>query len=158
MRPCGRCRGGGLDPAPGSFLPGTVVERAECAGTLAGGGLRSGAGGRCGTVSRLWAMAEEKAGRAHRWPYLVRHLASHLTAEERPGVLAGLLGGGRLAGGPPEVGRDQCAAGGWCAGRPEPGGGTDGARAAAGRACVEPQQGLAWPPADGLPAPGAALG
>ncbi len=33
-----------------------------------------------------------EAGRTHRWPYLVRHLASHLTAGERPGVIAGLLG------------------------------------------------------------------
>ncbi len=33
-----------------------------------------------------------EAGRTHRWPYLVRHLASHLTAGERPGVISGLLG------------------------------------------------------------------
>ncbi|MFN9426150.1 MAG: DUF4062 domain-containing protein [Cyanobacteriota bacterium] len=41
---------------------------------------------------RAWAQAEVEAGRAHTWPYLVRHLASHLTAAERPGVMAGLLG------------------------------------------------------------------
>lgn len=41
---------------------------------------------------RGWALAEVAAGRAQRWPYLVRHLSSHLTAEERPGVIAGLLG------------------------------------------------------------------
>jgi len=41
---------------------------------------------------RAWALAEVAAERAHRWPYLVRHLASHLSAEERPAVMAGLLG------------------------------------------------------------------
>ena len=49
---------------------------------------REGAAGRL----RDWALAEVAADRAHRWPYLVRHLTSHLTAEERPGVIAGLLG------------------------------------------------------------------
>jgi hypothetical protein len=39
-----------------------------------------------------WALAELEAQRAHTWPYLVRHLASHLTAEELPVVIAGLLG------------------------------------------------------------------
>ena len=39
-----------------------------------------------------WELAELEAQRAHIWPYLVRHLASHLTAEERPLVIAGLLG------------------------------------------------------------------
>jgi WD40 repeat protein len=39
-----------------------------------------------------WALAELEAQRAHTWPYLVRHLASHLTAEERPLVIAGQLG------------------------------------------------------------------
>jgi WD40 repeat protein len=39
-----------------------------------------------------WALAELEAQRAHTRPYLVRHLASHLTAEERPVVIAGLLG------------------------------------------------------------------
>jgi hypothetical protein len=39
-----------------------------------------------------WALAELEAQKAHTWPYLVRHLASHLTAEERPVVIAGLLG------------------------------------------------------------------
>ena len=38
-----------------------------------------------------WALAEVAANRAHNWPYLVRHLASHLTNEERAGVIGGLL-------------------------------------------------------------------
>jgi hypothetical protein len=37
-------------------------------------------------------MAEVEAGRTQRWPYLVRHLVSHLTERERPGVIAELLG------------------------------------------------------------------
>ena len=41
---------------------------------------------------RAWALAVVEAGRAHTWPYLVRHLASHLNDQERPGVIAGLLG------------------------------------------------------------------
>jgi WD40 repeat protein len=41
---------------------------------------------------RRWALAELEAQRAHTWPYLVRHLTSHLTAEERPLVIAGQLG------------------------------------------------------------------
>ncbi len=40
---------------------------------------------------RAWALAEVQADRVHRWPYLVRHLASHLT-EERQAVLAARLG------------------------------------------------------------------
>ena len=40
---------------------------------------------------RTWALAEVAADRAHTWPYLVRHLASHLGADERPDVIAGLL-------------------------------------------------------------------
>jgi WD40 repeat protein len=40
---------------------------------------------------RAWALAEVAAHRAHTWPYLVRHLASHLSAAERPEVIAGLL-------------------------------------------------------------------
>jgi WD40 repeat protein len=39
-----------------------------------------------------WALAELEAQRAHTWPYLVRHLASHLSQAERPALLAGLLG------------------------------------------------------------------
>jgi WD40 repeat protein len=39
-----------------------------------------------------WALAELEAQRAHTWPYLVRHLASHLSHAERPALLAGLLG------------------------------------------------------------------
>jgi WD40 repeat protein len=39
-----------------------------------------------------WALAEVEAQRAHTWPYLVRHLASHLSQAERPALLAGLLG------------------------------------------------------------------
>jgi WD40 repeat protein len=39
-----------------------------------------------------WALAELEARRAHTWPYLVRHLASHLSQAERPALLAGLLG------------------------------------------------------------------
>jgi hypothetical protein len=39
-----------------------------------------------------WALAELAAQTAHTWPYLVRHLASHLTVEERPALLARLLG------------------------------------------------------------------
>ncbi|MFM9101073.1 MAG: hypothetical protein ACKOPS_06930, partial [Cyanobium sp.] len=38
------------------------------------------------------ALDEVADGRAHTWPYLVRHLAAHLTEEERPAVMAGLLG------------------------------------------------------------------
>jgi WD40 repeat protein len=41
---------------------------------------------------RRWALVELEAQRAHTWPYLVRHLASHLTEAERPVVIAGLLG------------------------------------------------------------------
>jgi WD40 repeat protein len=41
---------------------------------------------------RRWALAEVEAQRAHTWPYLVRHLASHLSHAERPALLAGLLG------------------------------------------------------------------
>ncbi|MCX5954773.1 MAG: hypothetical protein NTZ40_15085 [Cyanobacteria bacterium] len=41
---------------------------------------------------RRWALVELKADRAHTWPYLVRHLASHLSQAERPALLAGLLG------------------------------------------------------------------
>jgi WD40 repeat protein len=41
---------------------------------------------------RRWALAEVEAQRAHTWPYLVRHLASHLSQAERPTLLAGLLG------------------------------------------------------------------
>jgi len=41
---------------------------------------------------RRWALAELEAQRAHTWPYLVRHLASHLTVEELPVVIAGQLG------------------------------------------------------------------
>ncbi|MEB3317030.1 MAG: WD40 repeat domain-containing protein, partial [Cyanobacteriota bacterium] len=41
---------------------------------------------------RGWALAEVAAGRAHTWPYLVRHLASHLNDRERPGVIVALLG------------------------------------------------------------------
>jgi WD40 repeat protein len=40
---------------------------------------------------RTWALAEVEAGRAHNWPYLVRHLASHLNNAERPKVIADLL-------------------------------------------------------------------
>ena len=39
-----------------------------------------------------WTLAELEAQRAHTWPYLVRHLASHLSQAERPALLAGLLG------------------------------------------------------------------
>jgi WD40 repeat protein len=39
-----------------------------------------------------WAKAEATNKQAHTWPYLVRHLAAHLKAEERPAVMAGLLG------------------------------------------------------------------
>jgi WD40 repeat protein len=39
-----------------------------------------------------WALAEVEVQRAHTWPYLVRHLASHLTEAERPVVIAGQLG------------------------------------------------------------------
>jgi WD40 repeat protein len=39
-----------------------------------------------------WALPEVEAQRAHTWPYLVRHLASHLSQAERPALLAGLLG------------------------------------------------------------------
>jgi WD40 repeat protein len=39
-----------------------------------------------------WALAELEVQRAHTWPYLVRHLASHLSQAERPALLAGLLG------------------------------------------------------------------
>jgi WD40 repeat protein len=40
---------------------------------------------------RTWALAEVKAHRAHTSPYLVRHLASHLNAEERPELIASQL-------------------------------------------------------------------
>ncbi len=39
-----------------------------------------------------WALAELEVQRAHTWPYLVRHLTSHLSQAERPALLAGLLG------------------------------------------------------------------
>ena len=39
-----------------------------------------------------WALAELEVQRTHTWPYLVRHLASHLSQAERPALLAGLLG------------------------------------------------------------------
>jgi WD40 repeat protein len=39
-----------------------------------------------------WALAELEMQRAHTWPYLVRHLGSHLSQVERPALLAGLLG------------------------------------------------------------------
>jgi WD40 repeat protein len=39
-----------------------------------------------------WALVEVEVQRAHTWPYLVRHLASHLSQAERPALLAGLLG------------------------------------------------------------------
>jgi len=39
-----------------------------------------------------WARAEVDGKRAHTWPYLVRHLASHLSDDERPALVAGLLG------------------------------------------------------------------
>ena len=38
-----------------------------------------------------WALAEVQAGRAHTWPYLVRHLASHLKDDERAEVIGGQL-------------------------------------------------------------------
>ncbi|MFM9100437.1 MAG: hypothetical protein ACKOPS_03480, partial [Cyanobium sp.] len=40
---------------------------------------------------RRWGLAQATSQQAHTWPYLVRHLAAHLTEEERPGVIAGLL-------------------------------------------------------------------
>lgn len=40
---------------------------------------------------RTWALDEVKAGRAHIWPYLVRHLGSHLADEERAEVIGGQL-------------------------------------------------------------------
>ena len=39
-----------------------------------------------------WALAELEAQKAHTWPYLVRHLASHLSQAERPALLAGVMG------------------------------------------------------------------
>ncbi|MFN9635790.1 MAG: trypsin-like peptidase domain-containing protein [Synechococcaceae cyanobacterium] len=39
-----------------------------------------------------WALAQATSHQAHTWPYLVRHLAAHLTDKERPAVIAGLLG------------------------------------------------------------------
>jgi WD40 repeat protein len=39
-----------------------------------------------------WALAEVETKQAHRSPYLVRHMASHLTVEEQPDVIARLLG------------------------------------------------------------------
>ena len=39
-----------------------------------------------------WALAEVKEERAHTWPYLVRHLASHLSETERPELVARQLG------------------------------------------------------------------
>jgi WD40 repeat protein len=39
-----------------------------------------------------WALAQATSQQAHTWPYLVRHLASHLTEEEQPEMIAGLLG------------------------------------------------------------------
>ena len=39
-----------------------------------------------------WALAQATSQQAHTWPYLVRHLAAHLTEEERPGVMAEALG------------------------------------------------------------------
>ncbi len=41
---------------------------------------------------RRWALAEVEVQRPHTWPYLVRHLASHLPLEERPVVIARQLG------------------------------------------------------------------
>ncbi|MFM7641059.1 MAG: WD40 repeat domain-containing protein, partial [Cyanobium sp.] len=41
---------------------------------------------------RRWGLAQATSQQAHTWPYLVRHLAAHLTEEERPEVMAGLLG------------------------------------------------------------------
>ncbi|MFM9101799.1 MAG: WD40 repeat domain-containing protein, partial [Cyanobium sp.] len=41
---------------------------------------------------RCWALAQATSQQAHSWPYLVRHLAAHLTEAERPEVMAGLLG------------------------------------------------------------------
>ena len=41
---------------------------------------------------RHWALAQATSQQAHTWPYLVGHLAAHLTEEERPGVMAGVLG------------------------------------------------------------------
>ncbi|MFN9610576.1 MAG: serine protease, partial [bacterium] len=41
---------------------------------------------------RRWALAQSTSQQAHTWPYLVRHLAAHLTQEERPGVMAEALG------------------------------------------------------------------
>jgi WD40 repeat protein len=38
-----------------------------------------------------WGLAEVEAGRAHTSPYLVRHLASHLTDDERQMVITGQL-------------------------------------------------------------------
>ncbi|MEB3258993.1 MAG: WD40 repeat domain-containing protein, partial [Cyanobacteriota bacterium] len=40
---------------------------------------------------RTWALAEVEANRAHTSPYLVRHLASHLSDDERAEVIAGQL-------------------------------------------------------------------
>ena len=41
---------------------------------------------------RRWALAEVEGERAHTWPYLVRHLASHLSEAERPALVARQLG------------------------------------------------------------------
>jgi WD40 repeat protein len=41
---------------------------------------------------RIWALEEVAAHRAHTWPYLVRHLASHLPEPKREAVQAELLG------------------------------------------------------------------
>lgn len=41
---------------------------------------------------RVWALEEVTAHRAHTWPYLVRHLASHLPEPKREAVQAELLG------------------------------------------------------------------
>jgi len=41
---------------------------------------------------RRWALAQVTSQQAHTWPYLVRHLPAHFTEEERPGVMAGVLG------------------------------------------------------------------
>ena len=100
-----------------------------------------------------WALAEVEADRAHRWPYLVHHLASHLTAEERPAVLAARLGEFpwldarlRLAGIKGLLGDFALAAPGPVLGRLE--------RALRHGAHVL-SHGEGWP---GLPAPGTALG
>jgi hypothetical protein len=90
---------------------------------------------------RAWALAEVEADRAHRWPYLVRHLASHLTAEERPTVLAARLWEFPWLGARLRLAGINGVLGDFALAAPSPG-----------------LERLAWPPAAGLPAPGAALG